>query len=242
MSKKLHSITVRGRTKVWSFNTYVDPKYVDEWREDGLEVDKILNTIPEGVVNMGLLRPWIFFQDLMNFKNPFGGRRKAQEEEPKIDADIEGPHEPQPPTQEHEMINSMQALFDAMGDAERKTRSEYHLTLDALLGMLTIFCDEGDQLTTVVFDAGGAPFFPHSYRGYYSDLAFDITEEDTTAQQLLTHCEESLGTTFVGWKGGDFIMGGDTPLWMSEEGHTGRAIMGVEKRVGKIALITKQID
>jgi hypothetical protein len=65
--KKLLSIEVRGNTNEWSFNFYGDPKYLEEWREDGLEINEIVNTIPEWVVDMGLTRLWIFFQDLFNF-------------------------------------------------------------------------------------------------------------------------------------------------------------------------------
>jgi len=31
--KKLCSITIKGKTKTWAFNTFVDLKYIDEWRE-----------------------------------------------------------------------------------------------------------------------------------------------------------------------------------------------------------------
>ena len=71
MSKKLMSVAVRGNNKEWSFNFYGDPKYLDGWRTDGLIVDEIENVIPAWVVNAGLIRPWCFFQDLFNFKNPF---------------------------------------------------------------------------------------------------------------------------------------------------------------------------
>jgi hypothetical protein len=71
MSKKLYSLSIRGRQHSWNFHVYVDPKYVPEWRADGIEIDEVCNTIPEWVVNAGLLRPWCFFQDLFHFKNPF---------------------------------------------------------------------------------------------------------------------------------------------------------------------------
>ena len=70
MAKKLLSVTVKGNEKTWAFNFYGDPKLLDEWREDGLEVIEILNVIPVWVVDAGLLRPWVFFQDALNFRNP----------------------------------------------------------------------------------------------------------------------------------------------------------------------------
>lgn len=71
LKDKLMSITVKGNQKTWSFNFYADPKYLKEWREDGLEIDEIVNTIPEFVVNIGLTKVWVFFQDILNFKNPW---------------------------------------------------------------------------------------------------------------------------------------------------------------------------
>ena len=64
---KLLSVEIKGKEKDWSFNFYGDPKYLDEWREDGLEINEICNTIPLWVHSMGLTRPWIFLQDLFNF-------------------------------------------------------------------------------------------------------------------------------------------------------------------------------
>lgn len=71
MAKKLYSLTVRGKTHTWSFHTYIDPRYVEEWRADGIEIDEIVNTIPEWVVDIGLTRAWCFVQDVFHFRNPF---------------------------------------------------------------------------------------------------------------------------------------------------------------------------
>jgi len=66
--KKLLSVEVKGADKTWSFSFYGDPKHIDVWRDDGLEISEIINVIPEWVIDLGLIRPWIFFQDLFNFK------------------------------------------------------------------------------------------------------------------------------------------------------------------------------
>jgi hypothetical protein len=71
MSKKLLSLTVRGSEKVWSFEFYGDPKYLEDWREDGLEVNQIVNTVPLWVADLKLVRHWCFLQDIFNFKWPF---------------------------------------------------------------------------------------------------------------------------------------------------------------------------
>jgi hypothetical protein len=71
MSKKLYSITIRGKQKSWCFNTFIDERYLEEWREDGIVIEEIINIIPLWVQQMGLTKPWCFLQDCFNFKNPF---------------------------------------------------------------------------------------------------------------------------------------------------------------------------
>jgi len=72
MAKKLLSINVRGKKDTWGFEFYGDPKLIDEWRADGLDVIEIANLIPAWVVDLGLTRPWNRLQSLLNFRNPWG--------------------------------------------------------------------------------------------------------------------------------------------------------------------------
>lgn len=58
---------------------------------------------------------------------------------------------------------------------------------------------------------------PHSYRGIYSDLAFEPTR-DVTVGAMLADARSALGTTYQGWKGGDNEMTGWSDCWLSEEG------------------------
>lgn len=58
---------------------------------------------------------------------------------------------------------------------------------------------------------------PHSYRGDYWDLAFEPTPNITVAE-MLTAARSALGTTYQGYKGGDFTMREHTWCWLSEQG------------------------
>lgn len=60
---------------------------------------------------------------------------------------------------------------------------------------------------------------PHSYRGYYEDLAFETRDEPQSAGEMLKVALSALGTTYQGWKGGDFKMTEHTTVWLSEEGN-----------------------
>lgn len=45
--KKPLTITVRGKQHEWNFEIQADPRYLQEWRDDGLEIYEIENSIPE---------------------------------------------------------------------------------------------------------------------------------------------------------------------------------------------------
>lgn len=42
---KLYSVTVHGINKVWAFDVEAEEEWVEDWRNDGLEVDEIICTI-----------------------------------------------------------------------------------------------------------------------------------------------------------------------------------------------------
>lgn len=66
--KKLLSITVKGKSHTWSFNFYGDDKYLDQWRDDGLDIDEVVNVIPEQIAAFRLTKIYCFLQDMFNFK------------------------------------------------------------------------------------------------------------------------------------------------------------------------------
>ena len=55
---KLYSLTVRGKHREWVFDIWANPKYIEEWRADGLIIDEILNIIPQWWVTLGFPVRW----------------------------------------------------------------------------------------------------------------------------------------------------------------------------------------
>lgn len=64
---------------------------------------------------------------------------------------------------------------------------------------------------------------PHSYRGYYDQLAFEPME-NVTVGQMLADASSALGRTYQGYKGGSYRMGEYTDVWLSEYGSCGEMI------------------
>jgi hypothetical protein len=59
---------------------------------------------------------------------------------------------------------------------------------------------------------------PHSYRGYYTDLSFEPSDTVLSVVELLAVARGCMGVVFEGYKGGDYVMGALTPVWLSHYG------------------------
>jgi hypothetical protein len=132
----------------------------------------------------------------------------------------------------------LQKMMDALSESARLSRANYHLTL----GQAIELAKAADPQMVVEFDRGGSPAGPHSYRGYYSDLSFGQSGAPVTVAEFLSDLTKSLGRTFEGYKGGDYVMGDETPLWVAPYGCTGPAIMGARINGEKLILETREID
>ena len=113
------------------------------------------------------------------------------------------------------------------------------LTLDGTisLGGLIQLLESRPQEQSVCFDfADLRPTGIDSYRGYYDHLAIGYCMRDDngyykTVADLLDALRAANGKTFSGYKGGDFVMGLHTPVWVSNWGqNASTAILGIDER------------
>ena len=126
------------------------------------------------------------------------------------------------------MTDFLQQMIDNMAKTARKKRSVEQMTLGQLIEQLEkmnpdsgVICSTDTSMVFTTFD---------SYRGYYDDLALGYITKDYheegkndeihTVKDFLAEAKSCLGKTFYGWKGGEFIMGANTPLWVAHSGHT----------------------
>ena len=61
---------------------------------------------------------------------------------------------------------------------------------------------------------------PHSFRGYYCDLAFEPLL-NAKVSDMLECAKEANGSTYTGWKGGEYKMEDNSDCYISEEGQGG---------------------
>lgn len=78
-----------------------------------------------------------------------------------------------------------------------------------------------------------------SYRGYYSDLSFEPSEEVRSVEDVVKMLEtKCLGKEFTGYKGGEYFMDENTPIWIAEYGNCGVRIMKLNGEQEPITFVT----
>lgn len=69
--KQRVELAVRGRTSEWAVHCDMSREQIDAMVADGIDVGILHHSVPMWAVDMGLLRPWCFVQDVWNFRNHF---------------------------------------------------------------------------------------------------------------------------------------------------------------------------
>lgn len=77
-----------------------------------------------------------------------------------------------------------------------------------------------------------------SYRGYYEDIAIPYDSgEPVTVATFAAALRATIGETFHGYKGGDYVCDKRTAVWLANYGRTmGAAVTGVVERDGDAVL------
>ena len=105
-----------------------------------------------------------------------------------------------------------------MNAQSQRARASSQLTLGDLIDCLKAM--PADAVVANLRD-------PDSYRGYYCDLYFELHDGIRPATELLTECQAAMGNVFTGYKGGEYVMGALTPLWIASRRCLGKKIMDV---------------
>ncbi len=113
---------------------------------------------------------------------------------------------------------NLQAMMNGMSAQWQRERAETQLTLGKLIAALEAMPEGADVAN--LHSVG-------SYRGYYSDLCFERGDGTRPAAELLADCKAAMGQVFTGYKGGDYVMGALTPLWIATYGCCGQKLMAV---------------
>jgi hypothetical protein len=138
-----------------------------------------------------------------------------------------------------EMIAKMEAIVDKWNKKEKR---------------------KNEKEPIVMFDFEYAyPTGLSSWRGVYSELALNFSfcgygiegyvkvdgfeAEPPTISEFLNMLKNTVGKTFVGWKGGEFVMGKSTPVWVANDGNGGNtAVVGIKDEGYQVVILTQYIS
>ena len=141
-----------------------------------------------------------------------------------------------------ELDSPAQAFFDSICRASQ--RAENQAWGVTTIGQVIAWLEPVKPDVSVMLDFGGlVPSGLHSWRGNYADLAIGFSiDGEVTAGMLLALLRSGIGKVFTGWKGGDYLMDADTPLYIDNEGrYSGKCwISAVEHSDYLCTLITKR--
>ena len=111
---------------------------------------------------------------------------------------------------------------------------------------------DNGQDKEICYDFGTAvPTDLESYRGSYNELAlgYKLTgydndaESAASAKDLLQHLKKAIGKQYTGWKGGQYTMSEDTPVWVANPGNGGStAIIGILNERWRLVIITAYVE
>lgn len=112
------------------------------------------------------------------------------------------------------------------------------------LGELILKLEAMPQDAPVALQSGKTPGHPNSWRGSYDEIAIEPDHETPRSVGEFRHdLVGAIGHTFQGYKGGDFTMGRQTPVWVAEWGTSGNdAVVDVIVQGEGVLIVTEEID
>lgn len=108
-------------------------------------------------------------------------------------------------------MNPLQAMFDGASHVWQRERAATQMTLGKLIKALEAM-PPGSTVSRIER--------PHSFRRYYMDLAFEPGVGMMPVDEAIKLCRGAMGKVFFGYKGGDYLMGESTPVWIAEHGSS----------------------
>jgi hypothetical protein len=142
---------------------------------------------------------------------------------------------------------NIQQYLDHMSSLSQHTRVKDKGQLS--LGMLIEAIEGCEKDVNVVYDFGYmCPTSIDSWRGSYSELAlnyesFKSEDKELTRDRFIVMLKDAVGKTFTGYKGGDFTMTEETPIWVANYGEScNTAVVGVHDAGWQIVILTAYLE
>ena len=135
--------------------------------------------------------------------------------------------------------------LQARRDEAMKTSAQ--LTLGELIAKLEAIENKDKP---VIFNEQYHPISIDSWRGSYAELALEYAEsgDKLTTSKFLEELSRTVGLTLMGYKGGEYLMGKTTPVWVANYGESygfaddSQAVVGVSQNEQSVIIETRNIE
>lgn len=149
---------------------------------------------------------------------------------------------------------SMQSILTNAVQAQRaeEMKTSPQLVLGELI--LKLEAIENKKLPVIFDDGKYHPVSVDSWRGSYCELAIEYSGEGARLKlaDFLKILKDTIGETFTGYKGGDYVMGKTTPVWVANYGDSSgfkrdgdkcyQAVIDVSKVENALIIETRAVD
>lgn len=140
---------------------------------------------------------------------------------------------------------SLQKLINDINENTRLNRGKEY-NLGNLIDDLQRY---RESVKLIEFDDGSIPSDFMSWRGVYNHLALGYEKEGNEfAETIWRKAYNANGSIFEGYKGGEFQMDRDTPIYQAnygeasvytKDGYVEKKIIGIQEKDDKIIIITR---
>jgi len=133
-------------------------------------------------------------------------------------------------------MEDISIIIKQMREERMKNSSQMRLG-QIIKAIEDIIAKDPEKERSVEYSFGSAiPTTLDSWRGSYAELALGYTltgydADDSnhhgkiSAEELLKELKEAIGKEYTGWKGGEYTMNENTPVWVANPGNSGNTVI-----------------
>lgn len=144
-------------------------------------------------------------------------------------------------------MDTIQAIINLTNEKNKyKSGAEYNI------GRLVEDLQKCDQEKQVRINCPDSteyvyPCYYSSWRGSYCELGLTFSNSSIKVMQFLEMTKSTIGETFTGYKGGDFLMDEYTPIHIAQEGnsrfgHQYAKVIGIKEHDNYVEVLYKDDD
>jgi hypothetical protein len=144
---------------------------------------------------------------------------------------------------EDKFLDTIQKAVQGMR-SDRFSKSD-QLSLGEIVLMLDAIDGKNARVCLLIDDTIKTPVNLDSWRGSYNELAIDYDDsvKGMSFKKFHKMMNDAIGETFTGYKGGEYTMNRQTPVWAAHYGESGKdGVCKITKEGNKVIIKTTKCE